>query len=754
MRLVCALPVRAASVLVSLLVCASVAHASTSSLTGRVIDADGRAVRDAVVVVSGAAPSSIRVPADADGQFAVEVPQGRRVTLVASAPGLGSAPVTATSADGPVTLVLRVQAVQETLVVTAAPVALPLSRVPDSVTVLGRDDLESRQMFTLGAALSLVPGMSVARNGGAGTVTSVFPRGGESDFTLVLVDGVRANSFGGGMDLSQVLVGDVEQIDVVRGPQSAVHGSDAIGGVIQITTRQGGAPSVRGTLEGGSRGAWRSAVSSAGAWRGWQWGLTADRYTEDGYTGMAPADGSRVSNDDSAQTQGTLQLGWRHRAGTDVRGTASVMEAERGTPGPFGANPAGQFAGVDRIARNDTTRRAVGLRLLQPLGGAGAAVRLRAEIDRATYAVGFRTAWGTSSGDTRRTHGRVQVDAAPRANLSASVGVEHLDESARSTYITAGPREVPVGRAVTGAFAELRWEGAARLSASAGVRAEHIRRDALDADPSAWAPRPAFPATSLTSVNPKVSLAWLVAGTPGARGAWTRVRAAAGTGIRPPDAFELAFTDNPGLRPERSRSAEAGLTQALAGGAATLEATAFLNDYDDLIIAVGRFRDISRYRTDNIANARARGLELSGRARGRGGLGARLAYTWLDTAVRAVDGTSVAPSPFRVGDALLRRPRHQGLADVTWQRGRVDAFAQLQARGGARDVEPTLGTFGGIFEAPGYAVGHVGASFQITRQVRVHARVHNVLGTAYEEVLGFPAPGRIGVIGVRVAAGR
>ena len=84
--------------------------------------------------------------------------------------------------------------------------------------------------------------MTVARSGGRGALTSVFPRGGESDYTLVLVDGVRANAFGGGFDFSLLPFGDVAQVEVVRGPQSALFGSDAIGGIVQVTTRQGGPP--------------------------------------------------------------------------------------------------------------------------------------------------------------------------------------------------------------------------------------------------------------------------------------------------------------------------------------------------------------------------------------------------------------------------------------------------------------------------------------------------------------------------------
>ncbi|MDP1572051.1 MAG: TonB-dependent receptor, partial [Vicinamibacterales bacterium] len=233
-----------------------------------------------------------------------------------------------------------------------------------------------------------------------------------------------------------------------------------------------------------------------------------------------------------------------------------------------------------------------------------------------------------------------------------------------------------------------------------------------------------------------------------------RLRAAAGTGIRPPDAFEIAFTDNPNLKPERSRSVEAGLTQALAGGAVQLEATAFANTYDDLIISVGRFRDASRYRTDNISNARARGLELGASWRGAGGLDIRASYTWLDTEILAVDLAGDAPPPFVVGDQLLRRPRHQASVNAGWTGSRASLFASAYLRGGTLDVEPSFGAFGGLFPNSGYRTTAAGGSVRLGRGLTAYARLDNLFNRAYEDVFGFPSPGRTAYLGVRVAAGR
>jgi iron complex outermembrane receptor protein len=383
-------------------------------------------------------------------------------------------------------------------------------------------------------------------------------------------------------------------------------------------------------------------------------------------------------------------------------------------------------------------------------------VRQRVELDVADLDLSFLSAFGLSESSTRRVHGRVQTDAALDAGIGVSGGVEWLTERARSTFITAGPAPVPVDRRVIGSFGELRWNGLARLSVQAGIRAEHILRRALAGHASAFSPRPAFADDTVVSVNPKVSASWLASPSlpgEGAR-AWTRLRAAASTGIRPPDAFEIAFTDNPDLKPEHSRSLEAGVTQALAGGTVQLEATVFVNRYDDLIISVGSLRDVSRYRSDNVSNARARGLELSGAWQGRFGFGLRAHYTFLDTEILAVDGTAQAPSPYQVGDALLRRPRHQGALAIDWRYSRLTAFSSLTARGETFDAEPAFGPSGGLYWNPGRLVADAGAAWRLGGGVEVFGRILNLFDLAYEDALGFPAPGRTAFAGVRVAAGR
>jgi outer membrane receptor protein involved in Fe transport len=283
---------------------------------------------------------------------------------------------------------------------------------------------------------------------------------------------------------------------------------------------------------------------------------------------------------------------------------------------------------------------------------------------------------------------------------------------------------------------------------------EDIRREALPGASQPFSSRPDVPTDRRVSANPRIAAAWYV--RPGA-GSSTKLRASAGTGIRPPDAFEIAFTDNPSLAPERSRSFEAGIDQVLASGRASIEATAFSNTFDDLIIAVGRFQQSSQFRTDNISNARARGLELASTLRRRVrtiDVQARVGYTFLDTDILAVDDARTAPPPFEVGDPLIRRPPHQWSLDLAASGERVSGWIRGGGRGRVLDVDPTLGAFGGLFAASGYAVWHAGAAWKLTRTIELFGRVENLFDRRYEEALGFPALGRGAIAGLRVAASR
>ena len=729
--------------------------ANAATIRGTVTDPDGRLVPQARVLVLAGAAVVTTVDTDANGSFVVTALPAGDYSIAIDRDGFRAEPLAVRLAkddDREVALRLQLSAVTESVVVSAAQADLPLSRVPASVTVITADDLRAEQAETVAGALSRVAGLSVQRSGGRGAITSIFPRGGESNYTLVLVDGVPVNAFGGDVDLAYLGTAGVERVEVVRGPQSAVYGGGAIGAVVQIVTAHGGRPSLEGSVEGGGMDTARLAVSTSGTRGSWGWGVAGERLTTDGYSGTAAGTGEAVSNDDYRANHVALSGSWTGPRRADVRADARFDDGVRGYPGPYGSDPAGMFPGVDRVSRGTNTSRAYSV-----TGAFDWTPRFRplAHVSYAELDGTFVSPYGPSDSASRRLTARAQADWTARPSLGVSFGVEVLQERAESTFITGSTFDpVPVRRSVVGPFAEARYERGSRLFVVAGVRVERIHRDALEGDPKPFStPRPDFPAETEVAATPRLSASFYLQPASERGRGWTKLHASAASGIRPPDAFEIAFTDNPSLRPERSRSLDAGIEQALVGGLVVFDATAFVNRYDDLIVAVGRsLADASQYQTDNISNARAAGLELSASLRSAAGLVASFAYTFLDTEVLAVDGLpDQAPPPFEPGDPLIRRPRHQASFDLTLTRSRVTAFARVGGRGRMTDVEPNLGAFGGLFTAAGFVVADAGASFRVTRALEVFGRVTNLFDRRYEETLGYPALPRAAVMGVRVA---
>jgi outer membrane cobalamin receptor len=727
-------------------------------LTGRVVDPDGRAVPGATVLLVRGNTVLGTTVTDAAGAFTLEGPNEGRAEIRVAVDGLRARPVPIAgeaAARDIGEIALAVSAVSESVVVTASQVEVPLSTTSSSVTVLTGDELLARQTESLQDALRLVPGLAVAESGGRGAVASVFPRGGESDYSLVLIDGVPANTFGGGFDFAHVPIVNVERIEIVRGPQSALYGSNAIGSVIRVITKRGGPPAALASLEGGSFDTTRATAATAGGLGSWQWGASAERLASDGMNGERTAAGETVVNDDYERHAFSAGGGWTRTDGTGIRANLHYINDERGAPGPFGSDPAGLFSGIDAVSRGSNDR------WFSSISGAtasGRRVRAQGQLTHGRVEGVFVSPFGDSESWSHRTTARVQTDITVMPALDSSIGAELQRESSGSTFITAADfREVPVERSLAGFFGEARWSRDGRIFVTGGVRVERITRNALEGNPDAFAPRPDFADETIVSANPKIAAAWFLRSSDGE---YTKVRGSAGTGIRPPDGFEIAFTDNPGLKPERSRSVDFGVDQAFAGGRALVEATAFFSEYDDLIIAVGSFSQSSRFRTDNISNARSRGLELAGSGRMRVAVGVplelhlRIAYTLLNTEILAVDLGSGAPSPFVIGDPLLRRPKHQFAADLLVEAGSMSAFLQGGGRNRALDVEPSTGTFGGLFYSAGYSVWNAGLSWKLIDQVQLFGRVNNIFGREYEEVLGFPALPRGVLAGVRVAAGR
>ncbi len=735
--------------------------ASAARLSGSVNSGSGTPIQNATVVLDGPTGPVATTRTTTDGTFTLDAPAGDYVLRVL-ADGFDGSPQAVTLREESETsarVTVGVAAVSEQIIVSAGLVPVTRSGTGAALTVIDEADIRARQMESTIDALRSVPGVAVSRSGGRGAVTSLFPRGGESDFTLVLVDGIRLNDMGGNYDAAHLPLFDLDRIEVVRGPQSAIYGSDAVGGVVQLVTRRGGPTRATAVYEGGSFGTWRASGAVSGTTGRLRWGGGVERLASDGFTGVAAGTGEIVGNDDYSRTDATASVGYQG-ARLDVSGLVRAGRNERGVPGPYGRDPNDTFMAVDRISRNDNETIAAGLATTWRLRPA---LQVRGAFSVADRDSGFLSQFTpdapTSSGN-RMLSGRGQVDGA-RSWWSWTAGAEYVRDRARSAFITGlQDQEIPVERMQVGAFAEGRLERG-RVSLQGGVRVEQVVREALEGHPSTFSPRPSFPEDRVAVVNPRLSVSWRAIGDDRS---WVRLHGNVGTGMRAPGAFEIAFTDNPGLRPERTRSIDAGAEVATLGGRLVVDALYFRNDYDDLIVTVSRVAGTTSYRSDNISNARAQGGEATVSLRPLSALAIRGGYVLLDTRILANDGTPDAPAPFAVGDALLRRPRHAAFVDLQVHTDRASGFLRVDGRGAVRDIDPSFGATAGIFRNPGFTTADAGVSLRLLGPgargsgrplgVEVFGRVTNLFDADYEEVLGFPALGRGVMAGVRIAARR
>jgi outer membrane cobalamin receptor len=724
---------------------------SAARLSGTVSTPSNQPVADARIVLDGPTGPVATTRTTASGTFTIEAPDGE-YTLRVVADGFTAAPQPVTldgARDATARITADLAALAESVVVSAGFVPVTRSGTGTAITVFDETEIRTRQLESTLDALRSVPGFTLSRSGGRGAVTSIFPRGGESDFTLVLVDGIRLNDMGGSFDAAHLPAFDLDRVEVVRGPQSALYGSDAVGGVVQLVTRRGGPLRAIGQFEGGSFGTWRANASAAGTTGRLRWGGGAERLTTDGFTGTAPGTGETVGNDDYTRTDGTASLGYQ-TARLQLTGLVRAGRNERGVPGPYGSDPNDTYSGVDLVSRGENETMAAGASASYTVRPS---VQVRGSVswaDRDSTYLSIYSPDDPSSSGNRMVTGRGQVDAA-WAGVSFSAGGEWQDERASSSFITGlADEEIPVDRRQVGAFGEARVE-LGRLSLQGGLRFEQVVRAAIDGNRSVFSPRPSFAEDSVSVVNPRVSASWRLLGD---ASRWVRVHGNAGTGMRAPGAFEIAFTDNPELKPERTLSVDAGAEAGFLDGRLIVDALYFRNAYDDLIVTVNRIPGTTSYRSDNISNARAQGLEASVAVRPMAALTVRGGVTSQRTRILANDGRPNAPTPFEVGDALLRRPELAGFADLVVSAGRVSGFFRIDGRGETRDIDPSFGASLGVLDNPGFTTADLGATVRLLDQIDVFGRVTNLFDRDYEEIFGFPALGRSVIVGVRIAAGR
>jgi len=710
-------------------------HASGAKIHGTVHDPDGRAVPNAHITLLGSMIALAETESNAQGQYEFDGLAGGAFTIVANVPGFTSVSTNVdlqASANFTEDIHLQLSAARDQVIVTASLGGALAPETGSSVTVVSKDEIESQGFDTLADSLRNVPGVAMNRTGQLGAVTSAFIRGGNSNYNLVMIDGIPMNDFGGGFDLSPLPVDGVNEVEVMRGPESALYGSNAVAGVINVITTSGeGEPHFSFLGEGGSYDTYRIATGGEGAFHGFSWAYDLARLSTQG----------PVIDDIYRNQTSFLSLGYswspRRKFIAHFFGDAGREQ----NPGPWGSDPDGLFLGIPASYTKQT----------QDLFGyqAGETEQfsnwfqqvstVSVATDRYFFPATPFTGSASFTDNLRLTaNTRSEMTFSPKDVLVA--GFEYDREEWKDTFVTNEDGEpFTLPRSTYAFFAENRWNAGDRLFLSTGVRVDVIQTAALPSIP--------IPATTVTKVDPRISAAYLARQASGDRIGMTRMHSSFGTGIRPPDGFELGFTNNPNLKPEKSISADAGVEQRFCQDKAVFDVTYFYNAYRDQIVSIGGpLGTLSPYLSANLARSRAYGLESSMRLHPFRSLEIMGEYTWLSTAILSVaDAPGVVQVPFAVGQPLLRRPRSSAGYNITWTHGALILDSNASIRGAALDIEPNFGAFACTLDLPclfrdaGYVDANAGFEYKLPRGVQVYGHLNNFLNEHYEEAFGFPA---------------
>jgi len=716
---------------------ASQARSDKAVLQGQVLDPDGRAVsRARVTLLTGLVPLGERAT-ESEGRYRFEGLPAGTYSLVANAPGfsvLRSGVELRAEQSTVLDLHLEVSAVEEHVIVSASLAGALAPQIGTSVSVVTKQEIQDRDAESIFQVLQGLPSVEVAQTGRRGGASTVFIRGGNSNYNLVMIDGIQLNQFGGDFDFSSISTDGVERVEVSRGPESALYGSNAVAGVINIVSQRGeGPPHFSFLAEAGSFTTRRFAAGGSGLNNGFSWAYNLSRLDSGGV----------VANDNYRNQSSYVSLGYSRTPNRQFIFHFFGDANSAGAPGPYGSDPDHLFLGIDTFSRNKQN-----LFAYQAAYSEQFTDRLRQVFsvsvtpDRSYFISPFGDSFLQNLRVVFNTRGEVTVS--PKDVFV--YGFEYSHEQIKDTFIANDQNDPFVlPRASYAYFAENRWNPGRRWFLTTGLRVDNLRTDVLP--PDAFGSRPAIPSSSIVKVNPRIATAYLLreSSTDRRLGA-TRLHGSFGTGIRAPNGFDLAFTDNPKLKPEKSISFDAGIEQRFFSDRATFDVTYFYNRFKDQIVVLGgTLTDLSTFTSDNLANSRAQGIETTLRLRPFRPLEFAAQFTWLDSSVLALDGSTLVNTPFQVGQPLLRRPRESASYNITWRHRALTLNTNAYIRGKVFDVEPNLGSFACrlglpcLFNAKGYVLANAGFSYQLPAGVEIHGQLNNFLNQKYEAAFGFPA---------------
>lgn len=615
------------------------------------------------------------------------------------------------------------------VVVVANRAPEPLSKVGNSVTVLTEAAIQESQLTVVSDLLAQTPGLTVARAGGVGQPTSVFIRGADSDQTVVVIDGVQLNdpsTTAGGFDFENLLTSNVSRIEILRGAQSTLYGSQAIGGVINITTADPASASAGGlSAEGGSLHTGYVTANAGGKDESLMWRLSGNWY---GTSGIPCFDeklgGTRPCASQIGGGSGQLRYDILPNLEFDVRGY--YVQARTDFDGYD--TPNFTFGNDNEYGKTSQLLGYAGLTLHSPD---------RTFTNRLAYQYTYtdtrdfdpdapanlgspstETFYGIGRNERVEYQGTWQVS--PRYQLV--FGAQHersTIDTDTPAYDYSGPMPLENYATIDSGYAQLQGEVVSGLTLTAGERYDRHNvygGHTTGALAAAWA------------LNDRQTI----------------LRSSFSQGFKAPSLYQLYSNyGNLALQPEAAESWDAGIEQHALDRRLLLSATYFQRYSRDLIqfydctAATACLNPSGGYYA-NIARAAAHGVELQSAFAASEQLSLAANYTLTDTANKS-------PGSPTYGQELLRRPQNSANASVSyrWPRALTVSIAARYA-GPSFDQGPS-----GEVKLGGYVLVDLRMSYALEDRLELYARVENATGKHYETVYEYGTLGRVGYAGLR-----
>lgn len=575
------------------------------------------------------------------------------------------------------------------VVVTATRTSTPLSQLGSSVTLITREEIEEKQQSQVLDVLRSVPGITVVQSGPVGGQTSVLMRGTDNRHTLILIDGVEfrdASLIGGGANLANINTDNIERIEIVRGPQSVIYGSDAIGGVINIITRKG-TEGVHGyaSVEGGSYNSWTETAGVALGAERVKASFALSNSESDGFSSLNEKDGFK-EKDSYSNRSISMNVAAEMSDAFTLNLNLNRVEAENDFDDSW--TPADSDIAT---ASEETTARAEGVMLL--LDG-----KLKSIVGIADTEIS-RTTSGSNAWDNYKYEGSVtkldlQNVLSLNRNQTFVLGFETEKEDYESSYGDQGD--------VRNKAAYLQDQlTIGDFAAALGVRYDN---HSAFGDETTWRIAPTY---LLRQTN-------------------TRLMASAGTGFKAPSLYQLysSFGD-PTLDPEKSLGFDVGLEQAFYDNKINLTVAWFYNDIEDYIDW-----DSVNFKYQNVKELKTRGVESTIEWFPAGFIDMALGYTYTDTEDEN-------------GENKARIPLHKATVNVNLY---PTAALQLNANViyvGKRDDGAAAETLGE------YTVVNLAMSYQLNEALKLFGRIDNLFDEEYEEAAGYGTAGLSGYAGLK-----